>query len=45
MARGRVTLYALPPGAWTVQVMVPDGRRWSGSVVTTAGGTASVELR
>ncbi|HET9768326.1 MAG TPA: carboxypeptidase regulatory-like domain-containing protein, partial [Thermoanaerobaculia bacterium] len=41
---GRITLTGLPAGTWKVDVVAPDGRRWSGSAVTAPGATASVEL-
>jgi hypothetical protein len=41
---GRTTITGLPAGAWRVDVVAPDGRRWSGSAVTAPGATATVEL-
>ncbi len=41
---GRTTINGLPAGTWKVDVVAPDGRRWSGSAVTAPGGTATVEL-
>jgi len=45
MRRGAVELDALPPGAWTVNVLAADGRRWQGSVSTSAGNAAALVLR
>jgi protocatechuate 3,4-dioxygenase beta subunit len=44
MAYGRTTIHYLPAGTWTVQAKASDGRTWSGTVVTTAGGATSVDL-
>ncbi|MFQ5528253.1 MAG: carboxypeptidase regulatory-like domain-containing protein [Thermoanaerobaculia bacterium] len=41
-SNGRITLSALPPGAWRLEVRTPDGRSWSEDVTTASGQTTSV---
>jgi hypothetical protein len=44
MTGGERAFDSLPPGAWTVTVTAPDGRRWTGSVSTTPGAPAILAL-
>jgi hypothetical protein len=43
--KGAVEVESLPPGGWAVEVLAADGRRWQGSVSTSAGSPASLVLK
>ncbi|RMF74465.1 MAG: hypothetical protein D6738_06355 [Acidobacteria bacterium] len=44
VAGGRARAETLPAGSWQVEVTAADGRRWSGSAVTTPAAPARVVL-
>jgi len=44
LAYGRTTIQFLPAGTWRVEAKASDGRTFTGTVTTTAGGASTVDL-
>jgi len=45
LVSGQAVVDGVPPGRWTVRAVAPDGRVWSGAVVTAAGGDQVLDLQ